>query len=85
MGIVPGIGEIKRGWEEKQLWADWMRLFNWLFIENAPTRRSPCTELETLVDPNPCSTLEPSVVLDAKSRSRMRDGAVLGQVRWLGS
>lgn len=85
MGIVPGVGEIKHGWEEKQLWADRMRLFNWLHIENIPAQRSPCTLLETLADLNLCSTLEPSVVLDAKSRSKMRDGSVLGQVRWLGN
>lgn len=43
VGIVPGVGEIKHGWEEKQLWADWMRLFNCLFIESVPTRKSLCT------------------------------------------
>lgn len=43
VGIVPGVGEIKHGWEEKQLWADRMRLFNWLDIENVPAQRSPCT------------------------------------------
>lgn len=38
-GIAPGVGVIKHGWEEKQLWADWMRLFNQIFIDKCPYRK----------------------------------------------